>query len=72
MDFFDLETIPGMMSSKECCETIQEMSNNLAKDQTSTLINNGRAATLKMLIKLFLEYNKIMKEYNDANRKGIT
>ena len=70
MEFFDLETIEGMMSPKECCEQISMLSNNILKDQSSILINDGRAISLKSLANLFLEYNKRMREYNnDTNRK---
>ncbi len=71
MEFYDLEPIEGMMSPKECCEAIQKIGNNIVKDQTSTLINDGRALTLKRLANLFLIYNNKMMEYNDVNRRGI-
>ena len=72
MDFFELETIPGKLSSKKCCRKIQEISNSILKNQSSASINNINASTLRMLINLFLEYNKKMKEYDNADRRGIT
>lgn len=72
MEFFDLEPIEGMMSPKECCEAIQKIGNNIVNDQTSTLINSSRVATLISLAELFLEYNNKMRGYNNVNGRGVT
>ena len=66
MELFDLETIEGLMSPKECCEGIRTIGFNLLNDQSSTLINEGRAISLKSLADLFLEYNKKLIEYNQT------
>ena len=70
MKLFDLEVFPGLMSPKECCESMQKICNNMLIDQTSTFINSSRATTLKVLADLFLEYNKVLKGINDDSDRG--
>jgi hypothetical protein len=55
----EIPTINGMLSLDECMENIKLIACNLAKDISSPLINNKRVESLRALLDLFEEYNKL-------------
>ena len=63
-------TTKGVQSLDECRESIKFHATNIATDISSTAVNSGRIASLRILLNLFEQYNNIMVHIEYCGEEG--
>ena len=58
----EIDNIEGMTSLDECRRAIEFHAYNINMDISSFLCNNGRIESLRSLLDLFEQYNKLLSE----------
>jgi len=56
-----VETIEGMQSLDECRASIKQLAERINDDISSTVINDARIKSMRVLLDLFEEYNNEIK-----------
>jgi len=57
-----INNIDGLLSLDECREAIEFHAYNINMDMSSFLCNRGRIESLRSLLDLFEQYNKLLSE----------